>query len=186
MNLGISKKVIFFSFLFFNFLHSTKAVYLNKKTPIYTGSVQPQEFFPKISNKKLLKKNDELLLASISGNQKGLEIQYDVQSEINNVIYAEGNVEVQYEGKILKADNLIYDKLNKKISAQGNIVLIIGDQIFKVSQLEYSFIDEKGYLLNVKGSIKTSTLMNDLSSNLSLSDFNKLKHLIEFRKKEVL
>ena len=186
MNLGISKKVIFFSFLFFNFLHSTKAANLHKKTPIYTGSVPRQEFFPKISNKKLLKKNDGLLLASISGNKKELEIQSDVQSEINNVIYAEGNVEVKYAGKFLKADNLIYDKLNKKISAEGNIVLIIGDQIFKVSQLEYSFITEKGYLLDVKGSINTSTLINDLSSNLSLSDFNKLKNLIEFKKKEVL
>ena len=98
MNLGISKKVIFFSFLFFNFLHSTKAANLHKKTPIYIGSVPSQEFFPKISNKKLLKNNDELLLASISGNQKELEIQSNVQSEINNVIYAE-NVEVKYEGK---------------------------------------------------------------------------------------
>jgi len=63
--------------------------------------------------------------------------------------------------------------------------LILGDQIFKVSQLEYSFISKKGYLLDVKGSINTSKLMDDLSSNFSLSDSEKLESLIEFKKKEV-
>ena len=57
---------------------------------------------------------------------------------------------VSYKGKFLKADSLIYDKLNKKISAEGNITLILGDQIFKASKLEYNFLSEKGYLLNVK------------------------------------
>ena len=114
MNLGISKKVIFFSFLFFNFLHLTKAANLHKKTPIYTGSVPRQEFFPKISNKKLLKKNDGLLLASISGNKKELEIQSDDQYQENNVLYAEGNVLAIFKGNSLNADNLIYDKLNQK------------------------------------------------------------------------
>ena len=63
---------------------------------------------------------------------------------------------------------------------------ILGDQFFKVSQLEYSFISEKGYLLDVKGSINTNTLIDDLSSNFSLSDSNKIENLLEFKKKEVL
>jgi len=112
-------------------------------------------------------------------------IQSDKQSEINDVIYAEGNVSVSFGGKLLRADNLIYDKLNKIISAKGNIFLELGDQFFKVEQLEYSFISEKGYLLDVKGSINTNKLMDDLSSNFSLSDSEKLESLIEFKKKEV-
>ena len=60
-------------------------------------------------------------------NQQELIIQSDKQSEINDVIYAEGNVSVTFRGKLLKADTLIYDKLNKKISAKGNISLILGD-----------------------------------------------------------
>ena len=81
---------------------------------------------------------------------------------------------------------MIFDKLNKKITAIGNIDLILGDQIFKVSKLEYSFISEKGYLLNVKGSINTNTLMYDLSSNFSSSDSNKITSLLEIKRKEVL
>ena len=64
--------------------------------------------------------------------------------------------------------------------------MVLGDQLFKVSQLEYSFISEKGYLLDVKGSINTNNLIDDLSSNFSLSDSKKIENLFEFKKKEVL
>ena len=67
--------------------------------------------------KNFLENNSEALLADLNENQEELVIQSDKQSEINDVIYAEGNVYVSYRGKILKADTLIYDKLNKKISA---------------------------------------------------------------------
>ena len=128
----------------------------------------------------------ESFLASNGKNQQELVIQSDEQSEINDVIYAKGNVSVSYRGKLLKADNLIYDKVNKKISAQGNITLILGNQFFKVSQLEYSFISEKGFLLDVEGSINTNSLIDDLSSNFSLSDSDKLERLLELKDKEVL
>jgi len=118
--------------------------------------------------------------------QQELIIQSDKQSEINDVIYAEGNVSVSFRGKLLRADNLIYDKSNKKINATGNIVLVLGDQLFQVSKLEYSFISEKGFLLDVKGSINTNNLIDDLSSNFSLLDSNEIENLLEFKKKEVL
>ena len=120
------------------------------------------------------------------GKQEEFIIQSDTQSEINDVIYAEGNVSVSYRGKLLKADTLIYDKLNKKISAKGNISLELGDQFFKVEQLEYSFISEKGYLLDVEGFINTNTLIDDLSSNFSVLDSNKINNFLQFKKKEVL
>ena len=119
-------------------------------------------------------------------NQQELIIQSDKQYEISDVIYAEGNVSVSYRGKLLKADNLIYDKLNKRIEARGNITLILGNQIFRVSQLEYSFISDKGYLLDVKGKINTNTLLDDIASNFSLSDSKKLEDLIDLNKKEVM
>ena len=91
--------------------------------------------------KKYYDKNSEPLVADIGENQGEIVIQSDQQSELNGVISAEGNVVVEYQGKILKADNLIYDKSNKKISANGNIVLIMGDKIFKSSEIEYRFIN---------------------------------------------
>ena len=124
------------------------------------------------------------VLVSFSKKKEEIIIQSDIQSEINNILSAQGNVSVSYKGIFLKADSLIYDKLNKKISSKGNIVLIFGDQIFKLSQLEYSFISEKGYLLDVKGAINTSKFIENLYSNFSLSDINKLEKLLDLEKSE--
>lgn len=202
MTSGISKKVIFFSFLFINFIQPSKSTEFSKinkninnqnikltlsnvsnlETPSNSSS---NEIDDNTENLKFLKKKTDSFLFSKVENQQELIIESDKQSEISDVIYAEGNVSVSYRGKLLKADKLIYDKLNKNIEAKGNITIILGDQIFRVSQLEYSFISEKGYLLNVKGVINTNTLIDDISSNFSSSDSKKLENLIDLNKKEV-
>ena len=203
---GISKKLIFTSLLFINFIQLSNSADLEKinrsdnnlETKLSKKKIANIKYSTKLPNlpfksnyektfvdKKLLNPS-EVLLAFISEKQNEIVIQSDKQSERNNVIYAEGNVTLSYRGKLLKADNLTYDKLNKEISAKGNIVLIFGDQIFKVSELEYSFISEKGYLLDIQGSINTNTLMDDLSSNFSLSDSNKIESILKLEKKEVL
>ena len=199
---GISKKVIFFSFLFINFLQPSKSAEftkinkninnqntnfcwsenLNEKSLSSTSTISNDN----TSYVNLLNKNFDAFLVAKAEKQQDLILESNKQSEINNVIYAEGNVIVSYRGKLLKADNLIYDKLNKKISARGNVKLISGDQIFKASKLEYSFISEKGYLLDVKGSINTNKLIDDLLSNFSFSDSKKIASLFGLKKKEVL
>ena len=199
---GISKKVIFSSFLFFNFLPSSvSAEFLKINKNINNRNIKLALL--KISNEEtslssskkfnytnphlnFFQKNLNSHLVANAEKQQELIIQSDKQSEINDVIYAEGNVSVSHRGKLLKADSLIYDKLNKKISAKGNISLELGNQFFKVEQLEYSFISEKGYLLDVEGSINTNKLMDDLSSNFSLLDSKKIENLLEVKKKEVL
>ena len=199
---GISKKVIFFSFIFINFIQPSKSAELSRinkyinnrniKINLSNLDISSNSQNNSLSNElgdwndyvKFLKKKKDSLLVAKAENQQELIIQSDKQSEISDVIYAEGNVSVSYKGKLLKADKLIYDKLNQKIEARGNITFILGDQIFRVSQLEYSFISEKGYLLDVKGVINTNTLINDISSNFSLSDSKKIKNLLELKKKE--
>ena len=187
---GISKKVLYFSLLFINFLQPSKSAEFakinkninNQNTKFLwsnsfsekISSISSKSFNDKNSYINLLKKNFDSFLVAKAEKQKELIIQSDKQSEIKDVIYAEGNVSVSFGDKFLRADNLIYDKSNKKINAAGNIVLILGDQLFKVSQLEYSFISEKGYLLNVKGIINTNNLIDDLSLNFSLSDSKKI------------
>ena len=203
---GISKKVIFFFFLFINFIQPSKSAEFSKinkdvnnrniKITLSNASNLDISSNSQINSLndldddkdyvKFLKKKIASLLVAKAENQEELIIQSDKQSEINGVIYAEGNVSVSYRGKLLKADKLIYDKSNKKIEARGNITFILGDQIFRVSQLEYSFISEKGYLLDVKGVINTNTLIDDISSNFSLSDSKMLENLIDLNKKEVI
>jgi len=187
---GLSKKVIFFFLLFIHIIQPSKSAELSKinkdinNPNIIILSVVPNlgissnSQISSLSNDldddkdyvNFLKKKIDPLLVAKAENHQELIIQSDKQSEINGVIYAEGNVSVSLGGKLLRADKLIYDKSNKKINATGNIVLVLGDQLFKVSKLEYSFISEKGYLLDVEGSINTNKLLDDLSSNFSLSD----------------
>ncbi len=204
---GISKKAIFCSLIFFNILQPSKSaeesqiikVINNRNTQLSWSKISNEEtlsnpsrntfinnYEKNIFNKKFLKKDIDPYLVTNKANQVEVIIQSDKQSEINDVIYAEGNVSVSFGGKLLRADNLIYDKFNKKINATGNIALILGDQFFRVSQFEYSFISKKGYLLDVKGKINTKNLIDDLSSNFSLSDSEKLESLIELKKKEVI
>jgi hypothetical protein len=197
----IPKKVIFFFFLFINFLQPSKSAESakinkninNQNTKLIFSKIVDEETLTSPSifsdyyvSVNLLRKSFDSFLVAKAEKQQELIIQSDKQSEIDDVIYAEGNVSVAHKGKLLKADTIIYDKLNKKISAKGNISLELGDQFFKVEQLEYSFISEKGYLLDVEGSINTNTLIDDLSTNFSLSDSEKLKSLIELKKKRVI
>ena len=199
MNTVISKNLLFFSFLFINLFQPVQSAELTEvikkdhdlfdkeklsKTLDYdkfTYLSLHNELKEITLEKKSLEENVESLLVNLSEKKEELIIKSEKQSEINNVIYAEGNVSVSYKGKLLRADNLIYDKLNKKINAKGNISFILGDQFFQVSQLEYSFINEKGYLLDVKGAFNTNTLMNDLSS-----DSYKIESLLKLNKKEVI
>lgn len=44
--------------------------------------------------------------------------------EEENTVIAEGNVEANYEGRILRADRLIYDRSTDKVRAIGNVVII--------------------------------------------------------------
>ena len=175
---GVYKKVIFLTILFIDF-QSLKSADFKKINSIENNLAT------KLSNSNNSNKLDQLLDIN-NTKQNEIVIQSDKQSEINGFINAEGNVSLSYRGKLLRADNLTYDKVNKEISAKGNIVLILGDQIFKLSKLEYSFISKKGYLLDVQGSINTNTLIDDLSSNFSLSDANKIRSLLKLEKKEVL
>ena len=45
---------------------------------------------------------------------------YEIASE--NSIVAEGNVEALYDGRILRADKLIYNKTTDKVRASGNVI----------------------------------------------------------------
>ena len=56
--------------------------------------------------------NPKLVVNQSNKNTEGLEIQSDEQYQENNVIYAEGNVLVTFNGNKLNSDSLIYDKLN--------------------------------------------------------------------------
>ncbi|WP_245156170.1 DUF3769 domain-containing protein [Prochlorococcus marinus] len=204
LNSGISKKLIVSFLLFINSIQTTRSAEFHKINEIENNEANLLSLARTLKNKNIsnpllinyfqtiplekkpIEENSEQLIADLNTKRDEVVIQSDKQSEINNVLFAEGNVSVSYKGKLLRADKLIYEKLNKKISAEGNITLFFGEQIFKMSKLEYNFKNEKGYLLDVKGSINSDKLITDLSENFYDSDFQKLQNLLNFKKKVVL
>ncbi len=136
-------------------------------------------------NIKIFQKNLPSLLANISNTKREIEIQSEIQSEENNILNAEGNVFVSYQGNIMKADSIIYDKTKKLIIAKGNVSLNIGEQTFKMVSLKYDFNNKKGYLLDVKGLIKTDNLIDDLFTNFENSDIKKNEILKEIGRDKV-
>ena len=162
------------------------------KYPNYSRNISFQKYIDNYSSdskdKKLkTSRNASTLLSANSLDIKNeLEIQSDIQSEDNNILKAEGNVLVLYRGNILKTDSLIYDKTQKTIIAKGNITLIIGEQLFKMNRFQYDFNNEKGYLYEVKGLIKTDNLFDDLFSNIKTSDIKNIEILKEIKKDKVL
>lgn len=64
---------------------------------------------------------------SEQGDQVVLEADnvYEIQDE--NSIVAEGNVEALYQGRILRADKLIYNRTTEKVRASGNVIIVDSD-----------------------------------------------------------
>ena len=88
-----------------------------------------------------------------------LIIESKIQSEKDNILYAEGEVIVKFKENILKADTLSYNKKTKLAKAKGNIFLKINNQIFQADEVEYDFVKNKGNFRNVKGLINSESII---------------------------
>ncbi len=115
-----------------------------------------------------------------------LVIESKVQSEKNNILYAEGDVVVKYKENILKADSLVYDKKNKLAKAEGNIQIKINNQIFQADKVEYDFVKNKGSFKNVKGLINSESLISDFDFNLNSIHKSSLLTIEKIEKDKVV
>ena len=86
---GISNKVIFISLLFINLIQPSKSADLEK---IYKSE---DNIETNLRNLEAPNKFDQLLVIN-NKKQNEIVIQSDKQYEINDVIYAEGNVSLSY------------------------------------------------------------------------------------------
>ncbi|MAB10276.1 MAG: organic solvent tolerance protein, partial [Hyphomonas sp.] len=65
--------------------------------------------------------------ATASSQQVVLEADYVYELRDENSIVAEGNVEALYDGRILRADRLVYNRTTERVRATGNVVIIDTD-----------------------------------------------------------
>ena len=130
---------------------------------------------------------DNIQKESIDKNNKTfvneLLIESKVQSEKDNILYADGDVIVKFKDNILKADRLTYNKNTKLAKAEGNIRLKIKNQIFQADIVEYDFIKNKGNFKNVKGLINSESIVSDFDF-FSNSTYENLLSTIQRIKKD--
>ncbi len=150
-----------------------------KKKQLLNASENKQKLISDISYKKNTDKN-------INTSVNELLIESKVQSEKDNILYADGDVVVKFKDNILKANSLTYNKNTKLARAEGNIQLKINNQIFQADIVEYDFVKKKGYLKNVKGLINSESIISDFNFNPTTIYKNVLPTIQRIQKDKVL
>ena len=84
--------------------------------------------------------------------------EYDQQQQ---VITAQGNVQLRFSRAVLTADRLQVNLPNRLAVAQGNVVLKRGDQVLRGERFEYFFAQDNGTIFNANGEIYVPTLSRD-------------------------
>jgi len=137
---------------------SEKNNFLNSKYYAKNKLLSNFENTDKINSDNIQKKSID---KNINSEVNELSIESEVQSEKNNILYAEGDVVIKFKNNILKADSLTYNKKTKLAKAKGNIYLKINNQIFQADIVEYDFVKKKGNFKNVKGLINSESIISD-------------------------
>lgn len=50
-----------------------------------------------------------------------------IENDDDNTVIAEGNVEASYQGRVLKADRVVYNRTTNKVRASGNVIILDPD-----------------------------------------------------------
>ncbi len=115
-----------------------------------------------------------------------LLIESKIQSEKDNILYANGDVVVKFQDNILKADTLRYNKKKKYAKAEGNVQFKINNQIFQADMVQYDFIKRKGSFRNIKGLINSESIISDFDFSSNSIYENLLSTIKNIKKNKVI
>jgi hypothetical protein len=89
--------------------------------------------------------------------------EYDVDRQ---VVTAEGDVVLRYQGAVVDADRLQVNLPNRVVVGDGNVAMTRGEQVLRGDRVEYYFAQDSGFLLNASGEIYQPSAGADFSSPL--------------------
>jgi hypothetical protein len=89
--------------------------------------------------------------------------EYDEQRQI---VTADGNVLLRFDGGVLDADRLQVNLLNLIAVGEGNVAFTRGQQVLRGEQFTFNFFQNSGDLLNGSGEIFIPTAGTDFSGTL--------------------
>ena len=86
--------------------------------------------------------------------------EYDEQRQI---VTAEGNVVLRFQGALLDADRVQINLPNRIIVGEGNVALTRGEQVLRGERFEYYFVQDSGVIFNATGELYTTSSETDLA-----------------------
>jgi hypothetical protein len=89
--------------------------------------------------------------------------EYDEQRQI---VTAEGNVIVRFDGAVLDADRLQVNLPNLIAVGEGNVALTRGQQVLRGERFTYNFVQDLGNIQNGSGEIFIPTASTDFAGTL--------------------
>jgi LPS-assembly protein len=102
---------------------------------------------------------------------------YELSDE--NSIVAEGNVEALYEGRILRADRLVYNRTTERVHATGNVVIIEADgsQMF-AKEVEVGANLSDGYVIGYSARLADTATVSANSAIRTPDGVNALEQVV--------
>ncbi len=110
-----------------------------------------------------------------NNNNFSIDIESDIQKEIDSFFVAQGNVVVRTNNAVIMAEEFRYDRNLKKLYIDGNIKFKTNSQFFIAKKIEYDFLNNKGFILDVYGSIDFDRL-----ADINLNSENEIKVTEDF------
>jgi len=92
-----------------------------------------------------------------------LRQEYDQKRQI---VTAEGNVLLRFDGAVLNANRLQVNLPNLIAVGEGNVVLTRGQQVIRGQRFTYNFIQDSGEMLKARGEVYLPTTSTDFSGTL--------------------
>jgi len=159
---------------------------LNHQNKLPDSKIYRNRFLTNLENTNSENNPNKKIDKNIKTAVNELLIESIIQSEKDNILYADGDVIVKFKDNILKADTLRYDKKNKLAKAKGNVKLQINNQIFEADMVQYDFIKRKGNFRNVKGLINSESIISDFNFNPNKVYKNVLSTIYRKQKNKVI
>ena len=185
-NVLISSGDVHSSYLVKSLIINKNSRFSNQNDYLESKPYNQNDLFANLKNTKN-KISDISQIKSINKNintsVNELLIESKLQSEKENILYADGDVVVKFKDNILRADSLTYNKKTKLAIAKGNIQLKINNQIFTADMVEYDFVKRKGNFKNIKGLINSESIISDFDF-YSNSNYENLLSTIQRIKKD--
>jgi len=100
-------------------------------------------------------------------------------NEADNTVIAEGNVEAKYEGRVLRADRLIYNRNTDRVRASGNVVItdVDGSENY-ADEIETDANLVDGYAIGYSTRLPNNGLAVAESAVRSSEGFNALEKIV--------